>query len=103
MIMELMIMALLYKPPTGRVMQMLRLCIVFFTGALLTGPVSEADDLLDKYRAPAIEKWSAEMERIKALDAQEKDPSDAVLFIGSSSIRLWSDIASDMHPWPVIQ
>ena len=59
--------------------------------------------MLEKYRAPSIEKWSKEMERFEALDAQEKDPSDAVLFIGSSSIRLWDDIASDMQPWPVIQ
>lgn len=62
-----------------------------------------ADDLLEKYRAAAVKQWSKEMDRIKALDAKETDPENAVLFIGSSSIRLWDDIAQDMRPWPVIQ
>ncbi|MGN6137025.1 MAG: GDSL-type esterase/lipase family protein [Aureliella sp.] len=71
---------------------------------LAVPPVSlHADDLVEKYRASAIQKWSKDMERIAALDAKEKDPDDAVLFIGSSSIRLWEDIASDMKPWPAVQ
>ena len=30
-------------------------------------------------------------------------PEDAILFAGSSSIRLWSTLAKDMAPYPVIQ
>lgn len=62
-----------------------------------------ADDLVEKYRPAAEKQWAKEMERIKALDAKQSDPENAVLFIGSSSIRLWDDIAEDMRPWPVIQ
>ena len=81
---------------------MLRLTILFAWLLLAMAPL-RADDPLQKYRATAVEKWSKEMQRIEALDAKETDPADAVLFIGSSSIRLWSDIAADMKPWPVIQ
>ncbi len=63
---------------------------------------TQADDLLEKYRNPAKEKWADEMQRIAKLDASETDPDNAILFIGSSSIRLWKDIASDLQPWPVI-
>lgn len=81
---------------------MLRLT-AFIACALLTLVSISADDLLEKYRASAIEKWAKDMQRIAELDAKETDPADAVLFIGSSSIRLWSDIAADMKPWPTIQ
>lgn len=77
--------------------------IILFAGLLLVIAPLRADDPLQEYRATAVEKWSKEMQRIEALDAKETDPADAVLFIGSSSIRLWDDIAADMKPWPVIQ
>lgn len=75
---------------------------IFSTLFCLSMP-ARGDDLLEKYRPAAVKQWSKEIERIKALDAKESDPENAVLFIGSSSIRLWDDIAEDMHPWPVIQ
>lgn len=81
---------------------MLRLLVLIV--ASLVGPtLVRAEDLLAPYRSAAIAKWSKDMERIAALDAQENDPANAVLFIGSSSIRLWSDIEADMQPWPVIE
>lgn len=81
---------------------MLRLS-VFIACVVSTLACLRADDSLEKYRPAALKQWSKEMQRIEALDAQESDPADAVLFIGSSSIRLWDDIATDMRPWPVIQ
>lgn len=82
-------------------MPLLRLAVAVLL-TLTFARVGPADDLLEKYRATAIEKWAADLKRIEALDAREKDPADAVLFLGSSSIRLWEDIASDLTPWPVI-
>ncbi len=64
---------------------------------------ARADDPSTKYREAALKSWAKEMERLDGLNASEKDPDNAVLFIGSSSIRLWSSIAEDMKPWPVIQ
>ncbi len=61
-----------------------------------------ADDLVEKYRQASVTKWADEMKRIAKLDASEKDPENAILFLGSSSIRLWADIQSDLKPWPVI-
>lgn len=62
-----------------------------------------SDDLVEKYRAAAVEKWAKDMDRIASRDAKEADPKDAILFLGSSSIRLWTEIASDLKPWPVIE
>ncbi len=58
--------------------------------------------MVEKYRTAAVTKWADEMKRIAKLDEKEKDPDNAILFLGSSSIRLWSDIADDLKPWPVI-
>jgi hypothetical protein len=51
----------------------------------------------------AAKGWESEIQRLEALDKIEKDPNDAVLFIGSSSIRLWNNVANDMAPYPAIR
>ena len=51
----------------------------------------------------ATEKWESTIEELEAQDAKEKDPEDGILFIGSSSIRLWDSIHEDMAPYPAIQ
>ncbi|MFM1902194.1 MAG: hypothetical protein RLZZ440_94 [Planctomycetota bacterium] len=52
---------------------------------------------------PEVTRWEAEVAALETLDAEEDDPAEAILFIGSSSIRLWDSIAADMDPWPVIR
>ena len=44
-----------------------------------------------------------EVKLLEAKDKTEKYDKNAVLFIGSSSIRLWKNIATDLAPIPVIQ
>lgn len=61
------------------------------------------DALLEAYREQAIDAWESEIRQLEARDAAEPDPADAVLFVGSSSIRLWDTIATDMAPYRVIQ
>ena len=61
------------------------------------------DAFLEPYREKAIDKWEKEIKKIEARDASEMDPPNAVLFIGSSSIRRWDDIAIDMSPFQTIQ
>lgn len=61
------------------------------------------DDPLANYREAAIERWEAEIQQLEELDARTTDPEHAVLFIGSSSVRMWETIAEDMAPWPTIR
>jgi lysophospholipase L1-like esterase len=46
--------------------------------------------------------FAAEIERFRALDGEAAPARCQVLFVGSSSIRMWSTLAQDMHPYPVI-
>lgn len=46
--------------------------------------------------------WEQDMQRFEALDAQAPPPRDAVLFIGSSSIRFWDTLAADFPGVPVV-
>jgi lysophospholipase L1-like esterase len=49
------------------------------------------------------QRWESEIAKLEARDASETDPENAILFIGTSSIRLWQDLAADMAPFPTIQ
>lgn len=48
-------------------------------------------------------KWEKDIAAFEALDRSEKYPENAVLFMGSSSIRLWSTLQEQMKPYSVIQ
>ena len=49
-------------------------------------------------------KWAfPEIEAFERLDKTQSYAEDAILFIGSSSIRLWETLTEDMKPYPVIQ
>jgi hypothetical protein len=59
---------------------------------------------LSKYRQlPEVKAWEGDIEKFEQLDISKSYPSDAILFAGSSSIRLWSTIGKDMMPYNVIQ
>jgi hypothetical protein len=59
---------------------------------------------LNKYRSlPEVKAWEPDIEKFETQDIQKSYPSDAILFAGSSSIRLWSTIGKDMLPYNVIQ
>ena len=59
---------------------------------------------LSKYRElPEVKAWESDIEKFEQLDVTKSYPSDAILFAGSSSIRLWSTIGKDMMPYNVIQ
>ena len=49
---------------------------------------------------PIVSRWADDIARLEALDDR---PKGAVLFLGSSSIRRWEDIAEDMAPYPVVR
>lgn len=64
---------------------------------------SEEAPVYAKYAEAAEKRWASEMARIDKLNATETHPDDAVLFIGSSSIRLWETIQDDVAPYQPIQ
>ncbi len=60
-------------------------------------------DLPESQVSAAWDQWRSEIVALTARDAEEEHPDDAVLFIGSSSIRLWDSIKADMAPYHPIQ
>ena len=51
---------------------------------------------------PQDAPFRAEIERFAQIDRIQTPPACAVLFVGSSSIRLWQNLRADMVPLPVI-
>ena len=84
--------------------RLLALALFFCASASVCGAqdkVAESDPL-GQYRKQAEAKWEEEIVKLEKLDQQQADPKDPVLFIGSSSIRLWKSLAEDMAPRKVI-
>jgi lysophospholipase L1-like esterase len=79
-------------------MQKLRILILI---VLLAAPSCSP---LKVYREqPEVKDWEPEIQKFENLDKTEHYPDDAVIFAGSSSIRLWSTLSDDMAPYEVIQ
>ncbi len=70
---------------------------------LILGGVCVASDLDPTLVRAVTEKWEETIQAMESRDETEKHPADAILFIGSSSIRLWETIDEDMAPYPSIQ
>ena len=47
-------------------------------------------------------EWQSEIAAFAAVDRLDPAPADAVLFVGSSSIRLWHTLAADLPDVPTI-
>ena len=56
-----------------------------------------------KYTKESAAKWDKDILSFEQQDKREIDPENAILFAGSSSIRLWSTLKMDVAPYPVIQ
>lgn len=69
---------------------------------LISIPLFQCSSPLKKYELTAI-RWEKDIQEFERLDTIEKYPENAILFTGSSSIRLWKTIEKDMAPYPVIQ
>jgi len=65
--------------------------------------LSGGESLLAPYVEAATKKWEGEVAKLEQLNQTETYPDDAILFIGSSSIRLWENIAEDMSPYTPIR
>lgn len=49
-----------------------------------------------------VADWEATIQRFEARDARRPPSDGSVLFVGSSSLRLWKTLKDDMAPMPVI-
>src|SRR5512133_2165225 len=59
---------------------------------------------VSKYKSlPEVKSWENDIQKFEQLDKSETYPKNAILFAGSSSIRLWSSLEKDMAPYAVIQ
>ena len=75
------------------------LFIMIVTGLLVFTSCSPLRKYKEKDR-----KWAyPEIQAFERLDKTQTYAEDAILFIGSSSIRLWKTLEEDMKPYPVIQ
>jgi hypothetical protein len=70
---------------------------------LLAGFVISCSPLKVYRDLPEVKAWEPEIAKFEQLDKTAQYQGDAVLFAGSSSIRLWTTLAEDMAPYPVIQ
>ena len=82
-------------------MKQLLLLPLLILANLAASALEPAD--LDRYRADSTKRWEKDIANFESLDQTESHPDDAILFVGSSSIRLWETLARDMAPHPVIQ
>ncbi|WP_153558739.1 GDSL-type esterase/lipase family protein [Roseimaritima sediminicola] len=67
-------------------------------------PSTETDSaVFAPYEAAAVKRWETTIAALERLDVEQSHPEEAILFVGSSSIRLWETLAQDMHPYPTIR
>jgi hypothetical protein len=71
--------------------------------ALLATVCLSSCSVTRKYTKDSTARWEKDIVQFEQLDKAEQDPDDAILFAGSSSIRLWSTLKEDLAPYPVIQ
>lgn len=77
---------------------MRRIILLLISFALLScSPIRKYQDL------PEVQAWEKDIQKFEQLDKSESYPEDAILFAGSSSIRLWTTMEKDMVPYHVIQ
>ena len=59
---------------------------------------------VNKYRnLPEVLAWENDIREFEQLDKSVKYSPEAIMVAGSSSIKLWSTLETDMYPYPVIQ
>ncbi|MCB1227764.1 MAG: hypothetical protein KDK99_18240 [Verrucomicrobiales bacterium] len=82
----------------------IRFLMVALVG-LTAVPGGRAEDADQRARREAVarEKWSQAIAALRAEDEGLESNPEAILFLGSSSIRLWETMPQDMAPYAVIR
>ena len=76
-------------------------CLLTLLAACASTPAQPAGPPLVPEQVSSAD-WERDMQRFAAADAVAPPPKQAVLFIGSSSIRFWNTLATDFPGVPVI-
>lgn len=63
--------------------------------------ISPASLMAQESQGP--ERWEKTIQALEQRDRTDPDPAGAILFVGSSSIRLWETMAEQMAPYPTIR
>ncbi len=71
--------------------------------ALMVANTVVLADLPAEQVEAARKRWGEYITKLLTQDREEKHPDDSVLFLGSSSVRLWDSIERDMAPYHPIQ
>lgn len=74
-----------------------------FLFLLLAGFVISCSPLKVYRELPEVKAWEFDITKFEQFNETAQYSGDAILFAGSSSIRLWTTLAEDMDPYPVIQ
>ena len=78
--------------------------VATFVASLPTALAQDTStDPLSEYREAAIKRWEKDIAAFDEPNADEQSSPEAILFLGSSSIRRWSTIATDMAPFQTIR
>jgi len=72
----------------------------FRTRAVFAVLLSLFISMLAGFAAP--EKWAADIERFTTADTTNPPPTGAVVFVGHSSIKMWTSLATDFPGIPTI-
>ena len=65
-------------------------------------PAGKSSDAVSRKTPEPAPWYEAEIQAFEAADKASPPRPGQVLFVGSSSIRLWSSLAADMNPVPVL-
>jgi lysophospholipase L1-like esterase len=84
------------RPPAGRA----RRTSLALGALLLGGAALVAAGRADAQPAPS--RWDASLAAFAAADKSGMPPADGVLFVGSSTIRMWTKLHEDFRQQPVI-
>ena len=86
-----------------RLFVLLTVCLCCSRAFAQDAKPTDSNDLLDPYRKAATDRWEKSISEFDTLNKAESHPDNSVLFIGSSSIRRWSTMATDMAPYSTIR
>jgi len=91
-----------------RLMLMALLCALVPTAAwapavLTAGETAKPTaESVAKPAADPATKWESQVQAFEKKDKESPPPEGATLFVGSSTVRMWSTLAEDFKPMPVI-
>lgn len=78
---------------------LLRLSTILLVSLLLISTLNAQN----KKQQTTENKYEKEISALEQLDKTEKYADNSILFVGSSSIRVWSTLKEDIAPYPFIQ